>query len=240
MSGHSKWATTKRHKSAVDAKRSNKFTKHAKLIAVAARKGGDPNSNAALRMAIDKARLDNMPNANIDRAIKKGTGELKEGNEIQELYYEAYGPGGVALYIQALTDNKNRTASALREILTKFGGTLATTGSVSFLFEKKALFFIPLNIVKDKDSLELALIDVGVSDIETIDEELMISGDYTLFGKIKEFLDQEKYPISSSTVRFISKTTIDLTPETVQKIEELLIALNNDDDINEIAINCIV
>lgn len=240
MSGHSKWATTKRHKGMIDAKRSNKFTKHAKLIAIAARKGGNYETNSALRLVVDKARLDNMPNANIERAIKKGTGELKEGNEIQELYYEAYGPGGVAMYIQALTDNKNRTASEVREILSHFGGTLAISGSVSFLFEKKAIFFISLEKIKDKEALELALIDLGVSDVEVIDQEMMISGDYVLFGAIKEFLEHEHCQINSSTIRFVPKISIDITSEQAKKLHELLEALDENDDINEIAINVLL
>ncbi len=240
MSGHSKWATTKRHKSAVDAKRSNKFTKHAKLIAIAARKGGDPETNSSLRLVVDKARLDNMPNINIERAIKKGTGELKEGNEIQELYYEAYGPGGVALYIQALTDNKNRTASEVREILSRFGGNLATSGSVSFLFEKRAIFFIPLAEVKDKDALELSLIDLGASDIETIDQEMMIAGDYTLFGSLAQFLEREHYQVNSSTIRFVPKVSIDVAPDQLGRLQELLEALDASDDINEVALNTVI
>ncbi|OGC82647.1 MAG: hypothetical protein A2V81_03390 [Candidatus Abawacabacteria bacterium RBG_16_42_10] len=237
MSGHSKWATTKRHKWAVDAKRSNKFTKHAKLIAVAARNGGDPESNSALRLAVDKARLDNMPNANIERAIKKGTGELKEGNEIQELYYEAYGPGGAALYIQVLTDNKNRTASEIREILKEFEGTLAESGAVSFLFEKKAIFFILLGQVKDKDALELSLIDLGVSDIETTESELMIAGDYTLFGTIKDFLEKLQYQIKSSEIRFVPKASLEVNEKQATILQQLVEALDANDDVNDVFIN---
>lgn len=237
MSGHSKWATTKRHKWAVDAKRSNKFTKHAKLIALAAQKGGDPNSNSALRLVIEKAKLDNMPNVNIERAIKKGTGELKDGNQIEELYYEAYGPGGAALYIQALTDNKNRTASNVRTILNNNGGRMAESGSVGFLFEKRAIFFVALSAISNKDDLELALIDLGASEIETIDEELMVSGDYTLFGALKHYFEENKYPLNSSVVQFIPKMTVDLSEENSAQLQELLQELDADDDVNEVATN---
>ena len=237
MSGHSKWATTKRHKWAIDAKRSNKFTKHAKLIALAAQKGGDPNTNSTLRLAVEKAKLDNMPNANIERAIKKGTGELKEGNQIEELYYEAYGPGGAALYIQALTDNKNRTASNLRTILNNNGGRMAESGSVGFLFEKRAVFFIPLSVVVNKDDLELALIDLGASEIETIDHELMVAADYTLFGTLKHYFEENKYQLSSSAVQFIPKMTTDLSEEHQTALQELLQELDADDDVNEVATN---
>ncbi len=237
MSGHSKWATTKRHKWAIDAKRSNMFTKHAKLIALAAQKGGDVNSNSTLRLVVDKAKLDNMPNANIERAIQKGTGELKDGNQIEELYYEAYGPGGAALYIQALTDNKNRTASNLRTILNNTYGRLADSGSVAFLFEKRAVFFTPLTGISNLDDLELALIDIGASEIETIDQELMVAADYTLFGTIKHYLEQNNYVLNSSAIQFVPKMTTELSEEHLAQLQELLQALDEDDDINEVATN---
>lgn len=237
MSGHSKWATTKRHKSAIDAKRSNKFTKHAKLIALAAQKGGDPLMNAALRLAVDKAKADNMPGVNIERAIKKGTGELKDGNQIEELYYEAYGPGGAALYIQALSDNKNRTASNIRTILHNNHGRLADSGSVAFLFEKKAVFEIAIAAISDKDDLELALIDQGASEIEFEDGQMIVAADYTLFGAIKAFLEQKQYPITSSSVQFVPKSTLELSPEQTTQLHQLLQALDEDDDINEVATN---
>jgi len=237
MSGHSKWATTKRHKAVIDAKRRYIFTKHAKLIALAAQKGGDPNANASLRLAIDKAKADNMPNANIERAVKKGSGELKDGNQIEELYYEAYGPGGAALYIQALSDNKNRTASNLRTILNNNHGRLAESGSVAFLFEKRAVFIVDLNTVINRDELELALIDLGVSEIDSVEEEMMVSADYTLFGTIKSYFEEHQLKLKSSAIQFVPKMTIDLSPEHNQQLQELLHALDADDDINEVASN---
>lgn len=136
MSGHSKWSTIKRAKGINDAKRGKIFTKHAKIITIMARDGGgDPATNFKLRLAIDRARLDNMPKENIDRAIKKGTGELKDGSAIEEIIYEAYGPGGTMMIIKTLTDNKNRTVSEIKAILSKFGGKIGGAGSVMWNFE---------------------------------------------------------------------------------------------------------
>ena len=237
MSGHSKWATTKRHKWAVDAKRSNKFTKHAKLIAVAAQKGGDPEMNSTLRLAIERARADNMPNANIENAIKKGMGELKDGQRIEELYYEAYGPGGVALYIQALTDNKNRTAANLRKILSDHGGSLADSGSVAYLFEKKALFVLDISVALNVDEMILALIDLGASDVDTFESELLVKADYTLFATIKQYIEKQGYVLVSAEIRFVPKSTLVLDEVSLVTVEELMVALEADDDINDIAIN---
>jgi YebC/PmpR family DNA-binding regulatory protein len=237
MSGHSKWATTKRHKWAVDAKRSNKFTKHAKLIALAAQKGGDPEMNSALRLAVEKARADNMPNANIENAIKKGTGELKDGARIEELYYEAYGPGGVALYIQALTDNKNRTAANIRKILSDHGGSLAASGSVAYLFEKQAVFVLTVGTELNLDDVILDLIDQGASDVDTIEGELLIKADYTRFAVLKQYIEDQRYTVVSAEIRFLPKSTLVLSDSHLVAVEALLVELEGDDDVNDIAIN---
>jgi len=149
MSGHSHWAGIKHRKGINDAKRGKVFTKHAKMITIMARDGGgDPSANFKLRLAIDRARLDNMPKENIDRAIKKGTGELKEGNAIEEIIYEAYGSGGIMMIIKTLTDNKNRTVSEIKAILNKFGGKMGGTGSVMWNFKIVDLEYTPKNILE--------------------------------------------------------------------------------------------
>lgn len=142
MSGHSKWANIKNRKEAMDKKKGKVFSKMAKIIEIAARKGGDPNSNPSLRMAVEKAKSFNMPNDNIERAIKKGSGEGREG-QLEEIVYEAYGPGGTAIIIEVITDNKNRTVSEIKHILNMFGGTLSGAGSVTFMFERKGSEWIP-------------------------------------------------------------------------------------------------
>lgn len=147
MSGHSHWAGIKHRKGINDAKRAKIFTKHGKLITIAARGGGDPGTNFKLRLMIDRARLDNMPKDNIERAVKRGTGELKDGAEIEEITYEAYGPGGIMLIIKTLTDNKNRTVSEIKTILGKFGGKLGGTGSVMWNFEVINAEYKPKNIM---------------------------------------------------------------------------------------------
>jgi len=148
MSGHSHWAGIKHRKGINDAKRGKVFTKHGKLITIAARNGGSPDTNFQLRLAIDRARLDNMPNVNIERAIKRGTGELKDQAEIQEIIYEAFGPGGIMMIIKTLTDNKNRTVSEVKTILGKFGGKLGGPGSVMWNFEFSNFEYKPKNIIE--------------------------------------------------------------------------------------------
>ncbi len=171
MSGHSKWSTIKRKKAMTDAKKANSFTKFGKLIAIAAKEGENPDTNFKLKMAIGQARSANMPNVNIERAIKKGTGELKGEAEIQEIIYEAYlpveekgGPGNVAILIKTATDNKNRTVSELKNILAKAGGKLVSSGSVGFLFKQVGNISILVDDVSDLDEMEMKAIDSGAED----------------------------------------------------------------------------
>lgn len=196
MSGHSKWHSIKHKKGAEDAKRGKIFTKHAKLIAIAARGGGDPDMNPSLRMAIENARAENMPRDAIDRAIKKGTGESKDGVQMEEIIYEGYGPGGVALFIETLTDNRNRTVTALKLNLSKNGGTLGAAGSVAYMFKKRGLILVPATLVpvsgtrgsrvpdskvaasdvqaqisgKNAEEIELAAIDAGAEDVKVMSD----------------------------------------------------------------------
>jgi YebC/PmpR family DNA-binding regulatory protein len=165
MSGHSKWAQIKRKKGVADVKKGAMFTRLGREIAIAAREGGgDPDSNFALRLAVDKARANNMPKDNIERAIKRGTGELSEGGQLEDVMYEGYGPGGAALLVQLLTDNRNRAASDIRHIFTRGGGNLAAANAVAWLFEKKGV--ITIENVKNAEELELRLIDAGADDLK--------------------------------------------------------------------------
>lgn len=240
MARHSKWAQIKRQKSVADAKRSQRFTQHAKLISMAAQKGIDPAMNPNLRLAIDKAKADNMPNENIERAIKKGSGALKEGKIIEELYYEAYAPGGVALYIQALTDNKNRTAASVRLLIHEHEGTLATQGSVAFLFEKRAVFFITIESITNREELELGLIDCGVTDLEEEDHDLIVSADYMKFAQLKNFLLSQNIPIPQSSIQLMPKTTVEISEENKVKLQALIAALEADEDISEVVTNALL
>lgn len=241
MSGHSKWHKIRRQKGGADAKRGNVFTKHSKLIAVAARQGGDPDMNPSLRLAIDKARADNMPKSNIERAIKKGTGELKEGGAIEEVYYEGYGPGGVAIYIYALTDNRNRTVSDLRKILERNGGNLGQSGCVAWMFERKGNITINLsdNSGKSVEDLELIAIDAGAEDIETIDSSgINVVTSANNLENVKKSMEGQGVAMSLSEINLVPKETVNITdPKTASKILKLMEALDENDDVNEVSSN---
>ena len=228
MSGHSKWSTIKRAKEAKDAKRSNLFTKLSKNIAVAARGGADPETNFKLRIAIDKARSFNMPKDNIARAIKKGSG-TGEGGQIEELLYEAYGPEGVALIVELLTDNRNRAISNLKHILSKHNGNLGNSGSVLWMFERKG------EIVLEKDKLneeeELKIIEAGAEDIVKDDGIKVITGIDELEA-VKNKLD---LPVKSSDMIYMAKDKIAIQDD--EKLLKLMDALDDDDDVNNIYTN---
>lgn len=231
MSGHSKWATIKRAKEAKDAKRSNLFTKLSKNIAVAARGGADPESNFKLRMAIDKAKAMSMPKDNIERAIKKGSG-TGDGGQIESLLYEAYGPDGAALIIEILTDNKNRTVSNVKHILSKYNGSLGGNGSVLWMFDMKG------EIVLKKDSLneeeELQLIEAGAEDIIAEDNIRIITNIDDL-EKTKNNLQAASFETESSEMIYLAKEKIELKDS--EKILNLMDALDDDDDVNNIYTN---
>lgn len=237
MSGHSKWAQIKHKKGAADAKKGALFTKHGKLIAIAAKKGGDPAMNPALRLAIDNARQDNMPGSNIERAIKRGSGEDKEGAEIHEVFYEAYGPAGIALYIHCLTDNKNRTVSSLKTTLNKHNGRMAELGSVSWMFEQKGLIRLRVS-PQEKDDLELFVIDAGASDIESLDECLEVYSEPSQLPDIKKKLEDKRAVIESAEITYISKNVIPVTDKDIsQKILDLLSVLEEDEDVTNVYSN---
>lgn len=240
MSGHSKWSQIKHKKALTDAKKGKIFSKLANLISVAARqKGGDPNTNPQLRLAIEKARSFNMPSENIERAIKKGAGELA-GVKMEELTIEAYGPGGIALIVEALTDNKNRTISEIKYILTQHSGKLAEAGSVNWLFERKGTLVI--NLLPsglDKEKLELLAIDCGAEDLKWQTEDLLeIYTKLEDLEKVKKALEVKNIKIESVSLDWVPKNEIEITdPKAKEQLDKLLEVLDENDDVNEIYSN---
>jgi len=235
MSGHSHWAGIKHRKGINDAARAKIFTKHGKLITIAARDGGgNPDTNFQLRLAIDRARGENMPKENIDRAIKRGTGELKDAAEIQEVMYEAYGPGQVAMLIKTATDNKNRTLGELKNILTKAGGKMVPASSVSYLF--KLVGNINITVKKDTDisDLELQVIEAGAEDTIYSDGTLTLYTRPEELQKTRESLEKRGLEIADAGLVWapIQKTTIDESDKL--DYEKLLELLDNQDDVQEI------
>jgi YebC/PmpR family DNA-binding regulatory protein len=236
MSGHSKWATTKRQKAVTDAKRSSIFTKLSNNISIAAKKGADPVMNFSLRIAIDKAKAANMPKDNIEKSIKRGTGELG-GNAIEELYYEGFGPSQSQFIIKCITDNKNRSASTVRHIFTKFGGSL---GSVAWNFEKKGIIRIAngnweLGIGNlGLDEFELELIDNGAQDIQREDEGMVIYTDMENLQKVKDYLENKKIQVESAEVEFVDKEQKDITNAgDKETLEKFIDELDENEDVSE-------
>lgn len=236
MSGHSKWATIKRKKGAADAKRGQAFTKLIKAITVAAKMGGgDPNGNPRLRKAIDDARAQSMPMDNIQRAIKKGTGEL-EGVSYEDITYEAYGPAGVAIMIESLTDNKNRTVSELRNILGKGGGNMGESGSVAWTFEKKGVFYFDKTKVTEDKLMEVAL-EAGAEDIQEGENDFQVTCDPSSFDVVKKALDEAQITYTSSEISMIPKTHIKLTGSDAEKMLKLMENLEEHDDVQKVYAN---
>jgi YebC/PmpR family DNA-binding regulatory protein len=236
MSGHSKWSTIKHKKAAKDARKGKLFTKFIKEITVAARMGGgDLNSNPRLRTAVLTARAQSMPNDNIERAIKKGTGEL-EGVTYEEIQYEGYGPGGVAIIAQVLTDNKNRTVSEIRRMFTKHGGNLGETGCVSWMFDKKGWITVEKSQV-DEDRLMDIVLDAGAEDVRDEDEIFEVVTRPEDFEKVKERLDQEKISVSSAQVTLVPKNTVDVDAKNVEQVLKLSEELEDHDDVQSVAAN---
>lgn len=236
MSGHSKWATTKRQKAVTDAKRGAIFTKLGRLITVAAReKGGDPNTNFNLRVAVDKARAGNMPKDNIERAIKRGTGELG-GEQILELIYEGFGPANSQFIVKSLTDNKNRSASTIKHLFTKYGGSF---GAVLWNFEQKGAVRITNDELKKSplikgvggiENFELELIDTGAQDILKEDEGVTIYTNVADLQKLKSFLDEKKIETESAEIEYIAKDNIEASVEDKEKIEKFIEELEENED----------
>jgi len=234
MSGHSHWAGIKQRKGVNDAKKANVFTKYGRLVSLAAKQGGgDPDHNFSLRLAIDQARAVNMPKDTIDRAIKKGTGELKDGTEIEEVIYEGYGPGNVAMLIKVATDNRNRTVSEIKSIFTKAGGKMAGEGSVKFMF--KHVGNIDLAAAgKDPYEIEIAAIDAGAEDTLYAGDAVTV---YTKVGdlqKVKENLEKTGLTIEGAGLVYAPLQKIELDQDAKIDYENLLEKLDEHDDVQEI------
>lgn len=235
MSGHSKWATIKHKKAATDAKRGQAFTKLIKEITVAARSGGNIDTNPRLRVAISRAKEVNMPADNIDRAVKKGTGELP-GVVYEEITYEGYGPGGVAIIVEVLTDNKNRASSEVRNLFTKKGGNMAGAGSVSWIFEKKGLITVPKSGV-DEDKLMSIALDAGAEDMTVEDEVYEIKTQPNDLDKVKKAIEDNKIKTDSAETTMLPKNTIALSGDAAKQVLQLVESLEDHDDVQNVYAN---
>jgi YebC/PmpR family DNA-binding regulatory protein len=236
MSGHSHWATIKHKKGAVDAKRGKLWSKLSRAIIIAARHGGgDPTMNLKLRYAIDKARAVSMPKDNIERAIKRGTGEV-EGMTFEEITYEGYGPGGVALLVDVLTDNRNRTAGEIRKTFEKSGGKMGSAGNVGFLFERKGVFSIETSAV-DEDTLMGIALDAGAEDMKKSGNTFDITCDPGAFNQVQEALKKNNIPTVVAEISQVPKIPVEVDVETGKKVFRLLDALDDNDDTQNVYSN---
>ena len=236
MAGHSKWANIKHRKGAQDAKRGKVFTKIIKEITVAARlNGGDLEANPRLRRAVSNARSNNMPQDNILRAIKKGTGEL-EGVNYEEMIYEAYGPIGIAIYMEVITDNKNRTVSELRNILNKNNGSLAEPGSVSWMFKRVGMIIL-VSSLPDEDTLLNDILESGANDFEINENEAYVSTEQNELMVVKENLEKRGYNIKSSELIMSPNSLQSVDIEDADKVLDLMEIVDNHDDVNQVYSN---
>ncbi len=236
MSGHSKWASIKHKKAATDSKRGAAFTKIIREITALAKSGGgSPETNAGLRSAIDRARGINMPSNNIDNAIKKGTGELP-GVTYEEVTFDAYGPGGVAMYIVGLTDNKNRTTAEIRNILSKKNGSLAGPGSTSYLFVKKGFISIEKDKVSEEELMDIAL-DAGAEDITLEDQYHEITSDLASLQPIKEAIEAKNIPMVTAEMTMLPSTTVKVAGNDAKVLMDLMEALEDQEDIQNVYAN---
>jgi YebC/PmpR family DNA-binding regulatory protein len=236
MSGHSKWATIKRKKAAVDARRGKMFTRLIKEITIAAREGGgDPSGNPRLRLAIDNAKAANMPQDNIERAIKKATGEL-EGVIYHELIYEGYAPGGVAILVEVATDNKNRTVAEVRHIFSKNGGTLGENGSVAWMFNRKGIISLSKQGKSEEEIMEMIL-DYGADDLQTEDEFYEVQTSVEAFEPVRRALIDNNITIENASLQWIAQNTIRITGEDAEKVMKLIEGLEDIDDVQNVYSN---
>ena len=236
MSGHSKWSTIKRKKGALDAKRGKIFTKIIREITVAAKiGGGDPDGNPRLRMAIQNAKGANMPQDNITRAISKGTGDM-EGVVYEEFSYEAYGPGGVAILIPVLTDNRNRTGPEIRHILSRNNGNLAEPNAVAWNFEKKGFFLIPGDEV-DEEALMNIVLEAGADDLEPADGNFEVRSEPDAFENVRAALEKNNIKADSAELTMLPKTTVNLEGKPAEQMLRLIEALEDNDDVQNVYAN---
>jgi YebC/PmpR family DNA-binding regulatory protein len=233
MSGHSHWATIKHKKAAVDAKRGKHWSKLSRAIMIAARSGGgDPEMNLKLRYAIDKAREVSMPKDNIDRAIKRGTGEA-QGEVIEELQYEGFGPDGVAILVDVLTDNRNRTSGELRKIFERGGGKMGSAGNVSYLFDRKGLFVVPGSAI-DEDSLMAIALEAGAEDIKPSGPNFEITSDPNAFNRVLEALKAKNLELLVAELAQMPKAPKTVDAETGKKVLRLIEAMDDHDDVQHV------
>jgi len=236
MAGHSKWSNIRRKKEKVDAKRSKVFTKLARMITVAAREGGgDPESNFRLRLAIDTARAENMPNENIERAIKRGTGEL-EGAAYEEFVYEGYGPGGVAVLLEVMTDNRNRTASDVRHLFSRYGGKLGENGCVAWMFETKGQLHVA-NEGLDEDEIMLAAIESGADDIQRLDDVFEVFTAVSEMKTVQEQLEEHGFQVQEAAIVRVPTNKVAVDTDVADDVLTLLEALEDHDDIQQVFTN---
>ena len=235
MSGHSKWATIKHKKAATDAKRGQLFTKLIKEISIAARSGGKPENNPRLRVAIERAKESSMPADNIDRAVKKGTGEL-EGVNYEDITLEGYGPGGVAIYIEGVSDNKNRTTSEIRTIFSKRGANMAGAGSVAWMFEKKGYIVVSKSAIEEDKLMGIAL-DAGAEDMIIEDENYGIKTTPTDFDKVKKAIEAAGVKVESAETTLLPKSTLKIVGDDAKKLLELIDALEEHEDVQNVYAN---
>lgn len=234
MSGHSKWANIKNKKERTDAKRGKIFTKIGREIAVAVKEGGDnPNANSKLKDIIAKAKANNMPNDTISRSIKKAAGELGDIN-YESIVYEGYGPGGVAVIVEALTDNRNRTASEVRHSFDKNGGSLGATGCVAWMFERKGVIAIEKAAGVDEDEVMLMALDAGASDVQTDDEMLEVITDTASFSAVREALEKAGLNFVEADLQMVPSNTVDVSEETQESVQKLLDMLEDSDDVQNV------
>lgn len=236
MSGHSKWATIRRKKGALDAKRGKLFTKLIKEITIAARQGGgDPDGNPRLRLAVDNAKSANMPADNIDRAIKKATGEL-EGAQYHELTYEGYGPGGVAILVEVATDNKNRTVAEIRHIFSRGSGNMGETGSVAWMFERKGVITVKRDGKSEDDMMEIIL-DAGGDDLQTEEEFFEITTTLESFEPVRKILVDKKLTVENASLQWTAKNLVPVKGDDAEKLMKLIESIEECDDVQNVFTN---
>lgn len=235
MAGHSKWNNIKNKKGKEDARRAKEFTKLGRYLMVAAKEGGaDPEYNPALKAAIEKAKAANMPNDNIERAIKKGSGELG-ADSYENIVYEGYGPGGIAVFVSCLTDNRNRTASDIRHAFDKFGGNLGQSGCVSFMFDRKGILAIEKNDKIDEEELMLQAIDLGAEDFSSDDDVYEIITSPENFNEIRDALSDRGFEFAVAELAFLPQNTTELNDdEDVKNMVKLIEILEDNDDVQDI------
>jgi YebC/PmpR family DNA-binding regulatory protein len=236
MAGHSHWAGIKHKKALVDSRRGRLWSKLSKAIIIAARDGGgDPDTNLKLRYAINDAKAVSMPKDNIERAIKKGTGELEGGN-LESVIYEGYGPAGVAVLCEALTDNRNRTAPELRKVFEIAGGKLGATGCVAWMFDRKGVLRIPCEKIAEDALLELAL-EAGAEDVKRVEDLYEILCDPEAFSDVREAVEAAELPVESSEITRIPRDTVEVSGEDARKLVKMMDALDDHDDVQSVSAN---